>query len=126
MCLQAFAPIQAKSLMFAILAQKTVTFICKKVGLYTGYAPNYAGVNVFAPLVNFPVEVDDIPVAEMLDKSVIAKYLALLPNKPIIDKSDKGHLAIVAGDKGMFGAAVLAGMAALKSGAGRVSVFTPP
>ena len=110
----------------AILAQKTVTFICKKVGLYTGYAPNYTGVNVFAPLVNFPVEVGDIPVAEMLDKSVIAKYLALLPNKPIINKSDKGHLAIVAGDKGMFGAAVLAGMAALKSGAGRVSVFTHP
>ena len=110
----------------AIIANKTVSFICRKVGLYTGVAPDYVGKRVFVPLVNDVVEIDEIPVAELLDKSSIAAYLKLLPNKRVINKGDRGHLALIAGDKGMFGAAVLAAVAALKSGAGRVSIFTHP
>ena len=110
----------------AIIANKTVSFICRKVGLYTGVAPDYVGKRVFVPLVNDVVEIDEIPVAELLDKSSIAAYLKLLPNKRVINKGDRGHLAFIAGDKGMFGAAVLAAVAALKSGAGRVSIFTRP
>ncbi|MBT8100349.1 MAG: NAD(P)H-hydrate dehydratase, partial [Gammaproteobacteria bacterium] len=41
-------------------------------------------------------------------------------------KGDFGHILVIGGGKGMPGAALLCGEAALKSGAGRVSVATDP
>ncbi|WP_440681980.1 NAD(P)H-hydrate dehydratase [Cysteiniphilum halobium] len=113
----------------AIVANKTVSFICKKIGLYTGAAPDYVGELIFAPLVdweNVQLELDEKPVARLLDKKDLPDYQYLLPRAKMINKSDKGHLAIIAGDEGMFGAAVMSAYAALKIGAGRVSLFTHP
>lgn len=49
----------------------------------------------------------------------------LLPRRKNTDKSDYGHALIVAGSRGMVGAAFLASRAALKSGAGLVTLATP-
>lgn len=110
----------------AIIANKTVSFICKKIGLYTGIAPSYAGDIVFTPLVDSIFWNGEAPIAKLLNQCSIPDYLQQLANNKAINKSDKGHLAIIAGDKGMFGAAILAAVAALKLGAGRISVFTHP
>lgn len=49
----------------------------------------------------------------------------LLPRKKNTDKSRYGHVLVVAGSKGMPGAAILASRAALKSGAGLVTLAAP-
>ena len=48
-----------------------------------------------------------------------------LPRKPAGNKGDYGHALIVAGSVGKSGAAVLASWAALRAGAGLVTVATP-
>lgn len=49
-----------------------------------------------------------------------------LPPRPShIDKHAAGHVAIVAGSRGMSGAAILCGLGALRGGAGLVRVYTP-
>ena len=47
------------------------------------------------------------------------------PRAPETHKGQAGHVAIIAGSRGMSGAAVLAGLGALRGGAGLVRVFTP-
>ncbi len=113
----------------AVVANKTVSFICKKIGLYTGAAPDYVGNLIFSPLIhNFyhgQLGFDETSIARLVDKKDLPSYL-MLPRGRTINKSNKGHLAIIAGEQGMFGAAVMTAIAALKVGAGRVSLFTHP
>src|SRR5688572_14084234 len=47
------------------------------------------------------------------------------PRRPDSNKGTYGRVLIVAGSRGMSGAAVLAGLACLRSGAGLVRVATP-
>ena len=49
----------------------------------------------------------------------------LLPRKKNTDKSHYGHVLVLAGSRGMTGAAVLAGQAALRSGSGLVTIGIP-
>jgi NAD(P)H-hydrate epimerase len=49
----------------------------------------------------------------------------LSPRNKEAHKGDFGRIGIVAGSRGMSGAAVLCGNAALRSGSGLVSIFTP-
>jgi NAD(P)H-hydrate epimerase len=49
----------------------------------------------------------------------------LLPRKKHTDKSDYGHVLVLAGSRNMTGAAILAGRAAMASGAGLVTVASP-
>ena len=52
--------------------------------------------------------------------------LPQLPSRPVDShKRDFGHVLVVAGSRGMSGAAVLAGTAALRGGAGLVTVAVP-
>jgi len=56
----------------------------------------------------------------------ITTISALPPRKADAHKGNFGRVLIVAGSKGMSGAAVLCGSAALRSGAGLVTVASPP
>ena len=56
--------------------------------------------------------------------SLPRKFL-LLPRKKNTSKSDYGHVLVLAGSKGLTGAAVLASRAALHSGSGLVTLGTP-
>lgn len=104
-------------------ADLTVTFIGRKPGLHTGIGPDCVGAVVF----------DDLQVPEVAYRSKAAcadvlgpAWLAgALPRRArTTHKGDNGHVLIVGGDEGMAGAALMAGRAALRAGAGWVSVAT--
>ncbi|MGB5260953.1 MAG: NAD(P)H-hydrate dehydratase [Gammaproteobacteria bacterium] len=106
-----------------IRADLTVTFIGRKPGLYTGEGPACCGEIVF----------DDLGVPEDVYRQVAPCAMLDDGHRPnpfgrrrsrTAHKGDFGHVLIVGGDHGMIGAARLAGEAALRSGAGRVSLAT--
>jgi NAD(P)H-hydrate epimerase len=109
----------------AIRAEQTVTFIGRKAGLYTGLGPDYAGAVSFADLgvpgsVYRPIE----PCAQLLGRHPAAVFTGPRPRSA--HKGQHGHVLVVGGDHGMAGAARLAGEAALRTGAGLVSLATRP
>lgn len=109
----------------AVRADLTVTFIGLKPGLYTGAGPDCAGAIGFASL--------DLPAALYSRAEPAAARLALdvygtllPPRRRGAHKGDYGHVLVVGGADGMMGAALLAGQAAARAGAGLVSVATRP
>jgi hydroxyethylthiazole kinase-like uncharacterized protein yjeF len=106
----------------AIRAQQTVTFIGRKAGLYTGQGPELAGRITCAGL-DVPGSLHDrVPAWASLYLDAPAEALA--PRVRTAHKGRFGHVLIVGGNRGMNGAVRLAGEAALRSGAGLVSVAT--
>jgi ADP-dependent NAD(P)H-hydrate dehydratase / NAD(P)H-hydrate epimerase len=103
----------------AVKADTTVTFIALKQGLFTGQSADYCGDIVYASL-DLPDAVfkDVAPSAMRVVKSV------LLPRERCAHKGHYGHVLIIGGDHGYSGAARLAGEAALRVGAGLVSIAT--
>lgn len=109
----------------AVEADLTVTFIGRKRGLYTADGPDCAGTVRFAAL--------DVPAAiyQTIDNSGILiqeKLIAFcLPRRRRNShKGDYGWLLGIGGDRGMSGALRLCGEAALRSGAGKVTLLTHP
>jgi len=106
----------------AVIADATVTFIGRKQGLYTGDAGNYCGDILFSDL-QVPPETYDFEVAsaQLLDEALYGDLPRRLPNS---HKGQHGHVVIIGGNHGYIGALRLAAEAALRSGAGKVSVVT--
>ncbi len=109
----------------AIRAALTVTFVGLKAGLFLGTAPDHVGELTFAGL-DIPDDAKGEPQAAFrrIDPSSLAR--ALPPRPRLSHKGDNGHALIVGGGEGMPGAVRLAGEAALRAGAGLVSVATHP
>ena len=107
----------------AMEATLTLSFIAMKKGLVTHDAVDICGELLFDDL-GLPAEVyDDVhPDASLLNWSSLKYQLKARPRNS--HKGDFGHVLVVGGDYGMAGAACLAGEAALRAGAGRVSVAT--
>ncbi len=104
----------------AIRADCTVTFVGRKIGLFTAYGPEYCGDVVFSAL-SLPADVyRDQPNVG----SLMPAFAPLAPRRGSAHKGDSGHLLIVGGNLGFAGAARLAGEAALRAGAGLVTVAT--
>ena len=103
----------------AIRATHTLTFIAYKPGLFTAYGPDYCG-KVHLATLDIPRE--SLPEAKghLLAQQEMAS--ALKPRPLNSHKGMLGSVAILGGAKSMTGAALLAGRAALKCGAGRVYV----
>jgi len=103
----------------AIKADTTVTFIALKQGLFTGKAADYCGEIVYSSL-GVPESVFEgvLPTAIRVVKS------SLLRRERCSHKGHYGHVLIIGGDHGYSGAARLAGEAALRVGAGLVSIAT--
>lgn len=55
----------------------------------------------------------------------VTRLPRLAPRPAAMHKGQAGHVAIIAGSRGMSGAAVLCGLGALRGGAGLVRVFAP-
>lgn len=109
----------------AVRAQSTVTFVGRKRGMYTADGPDYCGSISFDDL-SIPTEV-----AEAITDSgslVTTGYLLglLATRKRNSHKGSYGHVLGVGGIGGMSGAIRLCGEAALRSGAGRVTLATDP
>jgi hydroxyethylthiazole kinase-like uncharacterized protein yjeF len=109
----------------AAQAALTVSFIGRKVGCYVGDGPERVGHLVFDDL-SVPADLADglDPVARLIDESNVAA--ALPRRRRSAHKGDNGHVLVIGGGQGMPGAARLAGEAALRSGAGLVTVAVHP
>lgn len=107
----------------AFTADVTVTFQCEKLGcaLYPGR--QYAGEICIADIgVDTGVMEGDLELAYALDPEDIR---SLLPRrKADSHKGTYGKALIIAGSKGMAGAAYLSALAAYRTGAGLVQIYT--
>ena len=106
-----------------IQAVLTVTFIGLKLGLYTGRGPDVCGEIVYDGLsVPQSVHQEVPPLAQLISATMVRSSLPA--RRKTMHKGESGHLLIVGGEAGMSGAVHLAGEAALRSGAGLVTVAT--
>ncbi|HSG75464.1 MAG TPA: NAD(P)H-hydrate dehydratase, partial [Burkholderiales bacterium] len=103
----------------AVRATHTITFIALKPGLLTLDGPDYCG-DVSVAGLGLDLKTLARPVAWKASPALFAD--ALRPRPRNFHKGTAGSLAILGGAAGMTGAALLAGRAALKLGAGRVYV----
>ncbi|MDP2878592.1 MAG: NAD(P)H-hydrate dehydratase [Sulfuricella sp.] len=101
----------------AVRASHTLTFIALKPGLLTAYGPDYCGEIHVDTLGIDPAALIQ-PTGWLLEKSEVAA--ALKPRPRNSHKGMLGSVGILGGAPSMCGAALLAGRAALKLGAGRV------
>ena len=105
-----------------ICADHTVTFQYLKTGMTLADGLDVCGEITVAD-VGFPTEGFDLSAAALFEPADIGPSLPKRSRN--IHKGDCGHLLIVAGSFGMAGAAALCARAALRSGAGLVSVACP-
>lgn len=104
----------------AVQADLTVSFIARKQGCFLSDGPDYCGELVFDDLGLSQSALQQIrPACHVLDEATVQ-----LPErrKKNSHKNQFGHVLVIGGGPGMSGAARLAGMAALRSGAGLVSL----
>ena len=101
----------------AVRATHTITFIGLKPGMLTLDGPDYCGQVIVSDLSleNFPLEISRGWIA---DPALFSNVLKSRPKN--FHKGMAGSLAVIGGAPGMAGAALLAGRAALRLGAGRV------
>ena len=104
----------------AVHATVTVTFIGRKLGLFTGEGVDHAGEVVF----------DTLGVSEDIYDAVSGLRVLSPPSPrnrpPSAHKNQFGHVLVIGGDRGMGGAPLLAAEAAFRTGAGLVSMLTRP
>ena len=107
----------------AIKADHTISFIGFKQGLFTGMAADKVGELHFADL-DVPAEV--VQSFEPSATTICLEGLDsnLVPRRRAAYKGDAGHVLIIGGDHGYSGAIRMAGEAALRAGAGLVSLAT--
>ncbi len=107
----------------AVRADLTVTFVGLKTGLFLNDGPDCVGELRFSDL---QISQECYEKSEVrLRRIEYAEFAtAMPPRNRNAHKGDFGHLLLVGGGPGMPGAVRLAGEAALRCGAGRVSVAT--
>lgn len=110
----------------AVQANTSMTFVGRKRGMYTADGPDCCGPVLFDDL-GVPAQASAQYAAEagmLLDSGFIAEVIR--PRSRNSHKGNFGHVYAVGGIKGMSGAIRLCGEAALRSGAGRVTLATDP
>lgn len=109
----------------AVRAAVTLTFVGLKTGLFLDAGPEHCGDLEFAGL---ELNAEHRANAEVAYRRISDDHIGeWLPPRPrAAHKGDFGHVLVVGGGAGMPGAVRLCGEAALRTGAGRVSVATHP
>ncbi|MGB6222971.1 MAG: NAD(P)H-hydrate dehydratase [Haloferula sp.] len=106
----------------AVVADLTLTVGIPKQGLLTDAATNATGRLFLIPLKDLPLP--DRPGIQLFSPDTFG---GLLPPRPHdFHKGNAGRVAILAGSPGMSGAASLASTAALRAGAGLVTLYLHP
>ena len=109
----------------AIDADVTVTLAAPKIPLVLTPGSTFAG-DVYVAEIGIPAQVIDGVGGSRLELVTPDMVRTLIPERPEeAHKGTFGHVLIVAGSLGRTGAASLAGIGALRSGAGLVTVATP-
>jgi ADP-dependent NAD(P)H-hydrate dehydratase / NAD(P)H-hydrate epimerase len=115
-----------KCLGSAVVADCTVTFIGLKQGLLTNQAGDQVGEliyhNLGVPDRVFNCEDSPQPSAQRID--IHSSGALLAPRAVASHKGSHGHVLVIGGDTSFGGALIMAAEAALRSGAGLVSVIT--
>src|SRR5688572_6551177 len=109
----------------AINAERTLSFLGLKLGFYVGEGPNHTGIVLFDDL-DLPAGATSFvePSALRIGEHALAE---LLPRRRRTShKGQQGSVLVIGGGIGMAGAARMAGEAALRAGAGLVTVATWP
>jgi NAD(P)H-hydrate epimerase len=103
-------------------ADFTVTFTAPKVGLVLGPASERVGRLRVAPIGSPAAlyEKDDSIFLSLVEPAAFGELFA--PRAPLANKGSYGHVLVVAGSRGKTGAAAMSGLAALRAGAGLVTV----
>jgi len=110
----------------AVQAQSTVTFVGQKRGMYTADGPDYCGE------INFDSLGIPAGAASRFDENAgslltVGSLFEISEQRPRNShKGNYGHVLAVGGIRGMGGAVRLCGEAALRSGAGKVTLATDP
>lgn len=113
-----------KVLTNAFKCDYTITFGVNKIGLMVYPGKDYAGETIVTDI-GFPkkaLEIVDFK-AFSFDKGDIRHYLP--KRREYSNKGDFGKILVIAGSEDMCGAAYLSALAAYRSGAGLVRIFTP-
>lgn len=106
----------------AFLAHDTATFGLPKIGLYLYPGHSHAG-DIHVVDISIPLE--RLEAAEGVELLGSADSVPAMPERPVeAHKNRLGHLLVVAGSPGKAGAALLAGRAGLRTGAGLCTVAT--
>ncbi len=107
----------------AVRATRTVQFLGAHVGLQTGDGPDHAGALSLATLdVPASLHADVAVAARRVDAADLAHWLR--PRARNAHKGTSGRVLVVGGDSGKGGSVMLSATAALRSGAGLVTVAT--
>ncbi|HEX2695932.1 MAG TPA: NAD(P)H-hydrate dehydratase, partial [Acidobacteriota bacterium] len=108
----------------AVRADLTVTLAAPKIAHVLPPAESYIGRLFVAPI-GIPLALFDDPglKVELVERGDVLPLFAA--REPDTHKGTYGHVLVVAGSRGKTGAASLAAKAALKMGAGLVTVATP-
>src|SRR5262249_50281813 len=107
----------------AVRAAATASFVAHKRGLFTGAAGDHCGAVTLDRLgIPEAVFASAEPDAELISAQAVRAALPARPSN--VHKGTFGHVLAIGGDAGMAGAIRLAGEAALRVGAGLVSVAT--
>lgn len=109
----------------SVSASVTVTFIGLKCGMFTLDGPDACGRIEFSDL-QVPSDIYEgvDAAAHRIDLDELRRQLPVRPRNA--HKNQFGHVLVVGGDAGMGGAVAMSAEAALRSGAGLVSVATHP
>ncbi len=106
----------------AIEADETISFLCGKLGFYRQDGLDLCGKVRMEALDVDPQLVEEFDGFTILEQEMIA---ALLPKRPRNShKGSYGKVLVIGGRKGMSGAALLCTEAALRSGAGMVTLMS--
>lgn len=108
-----------------VRATTTATMLAPKIGLYSADGPEYAGKIVCGKLYDRLEEVihDVDHAADVVDAGDLLDYLPAIAANA--HKYSRGSVLVVAGSATYPGAAMMAAKAALRAGAGYVSVAAP-
>jgi len=108
----------------AVQATMTATFAYPKTGLLLQPGATYAGEVVVVDIAVSPLALEKVaPRQRLLTAEVVAS--ALPPRAEDTHKGTYGHVVALAGAAGKSGAALLCGRAALRAGAGLVTIAAP-
>jgi len=109
----------------AVHATDTVTFVGQTPGLFIGDASSYVGHIHFTDLdIPESIRASETPVMRHIKTDSVQQHLPARHHNA--HKGDFGHVLVVGGGPGMPGAVRICGEAALRAGAGVVSVATHP
>lgn len=110
----------------AVEADLTVTFTAPKRANVLPPASNLCGevivANIGSPAALLEIEKPNLFLTEAMDA---ADWLVKTRYRPDSYKQKHGHVLVIAGSRGYTGAAALCGNAAMRSGAGLVTIATP-